>query len=85
MTRPLQKKRERFLDEEAAKKIWEKRGALARTLKGPQQFGLEVCEIFTGQQGQAGSAMKEMESRNQRTVDGLAARIRGDHEHPANR
>ncbi|HWX76075.1 MAG TPA: hypothetical protein VNY32_01290 [Candidatus Acidoferrales bacterium] len=39
--------------------------------EGAQQFGLEVCEIFAGQQGRAGSAMKEMESHGQQTVDAL--------------
>jgi len=78
MTRPVKKKRERFFVEEAAKimgKTWTI-GPDTETpdfviTEGQQQFGLEVCEIFTGQQGRTGSAMKEMESRNQRTVDGL--------------
>ena len=78
MTRPIKKKRERFLVEEAAKitgKTWTI-GPDTETpdfviTEGEQRFGLEVCEIFAGQQGQACSAMKEMESRNQRTVDGL--------------
>jgi hypothetical protein len=70
--------RERFFVEEAAKlmgKTWslgpDREHPDFLVTEGAQQFGLEVCEIFTGQQGRAGSAMKEMESNTQRAVDHL--------------
>ena len=78
MTRPLKKTRERFFGEQAAKCL-----GVAWTLgpdrerpdfivnEGEQQFGLEICEIFTGPQRRAGSAMKESESNNQRDLNRL--------------
>ena len=74
----LKKKRERFFAEEAAKlmgKTWslgpDREHPDFFVTDGAQQFGLEVCEIFTGRQGRAGSAMKEIESNTQRAVDAL--------------
>jgi hypothetical protein len=78
MTLPLKKNRERFFVEAAAKlmgKTWtlglDREHPDFLVTEGAQQFGLEVCEIFTGQQNKHGSAMKEMESRGQRAVDAL--------------
>ena len=78
MTLPLKKNRERFFVEAAAKlmgKTWtigpDREHPDFLVTEGAQQFGLEVCEIFAGQQGRAGSAMKEMESHGQQTVDAL--------------
>lgn len=74
----LKKKRERFFVEEAAKlmgKTWslgpDREHPDFFVTEGAQQFGLEVSEIFTGRQGRAGSAVKEMESNTQRAVDAL--------------
>jgi hypothetical protein len=77
MTIPLKKQRERCVEEAA--KLMNKTSNLGPDREHPdflviedvQQFGLEVCEIFTGQQGRAGSAMREMESHGQRAVDAL--------------
>jgi hypothetical protein len=78
MTTPLKKSRERFFVEAAAKlmkKTWtigpDREHPDFLVTEGAQQFRLEVCEIFTGRQGRAGSAMKKMESRGQRPVDDL--------------
>jgi hypothetical protein len=79
MILPLKKKnRERFFVE-AAEKLMGKTWTLGPdreipdflVTEGAQQFGIEVCEIFTGQQDRAGSAMKEAESHGQRAVDAL--------------
>src|ERR1700730_402683 len=74
----LKKKRERFFAEEAAKlmgKTWnlgpDREHPDFLVTEGAQQFGLEVSEIFTGRQDRAGSAMKEKESKAQRSVDAL--------------
>jgi hypothetical protein len=78
LTRPLKKKRERFFVEEAARflgKTWYLGGNREHpdfvVTDGGQQFGLEVCEIFMGPQGYAGSAMKAKESAKQRSVNAL--------------
>jgi hypothetical protein len=78
MTIPLKKNRERFFVEAAAKlmgKTWtigpDREIPDFLVTEGAQQFGLEVCEIFTGLQDERGSAMKEMESSAQRSVDAL--------------
>ena len=78
MSLPLKKNRERFFVDAAAKlmgKTWtigpDREHPDLLVTEGAQQFGLEVCEIFTEQQGRAGSAMKEMESHRQRAVDAL--------------
>lgn len=39
--------------------------------EGEQQFGLEVCDIFTGAQVEAGSCMKRKESETQRAVNAM--------------
>src|SRR5215469_1882854 len=69
MTRPTQKRRERFFVEQAGKllgKAWileeEREHPDFIVTEGEQRFGLEVCEIFTGPQDRAGSVMKRMES-----------------------
>jgi hypothetical protein len=78
MTRPTQKRRERFFVEQAAKllgKAW----ILAEDREHPdfiltedeKRFGLEVCEIFTGPQDRAGSAMKRTESGVHRQLEAL--------------
>ena len=74
----LKKKRERFFVAEAAKlmgKTWslgpDREHPDFLVTEGAQQFGLEVCEIFTGPQNKRGSAMKEIESNAQRAVDAL--------------
>lgn len=78
MTRPLQKEGERFFAERAAELLG-KRWCLGPdrehpdfiVTEGAQQFGLEVCEIFTGQQNDVGSHMKRKESETQRAVNAL--------------
>ena len=71
----MQKKRERFYVEEAAKllgKAWslaDGKNSDFLVTEGTQQFGLEVTQIFTGPQSRAGSAIKEIESNIQRSVD----------------
>jgi hypothetical protein len=74
----MKKNCERFFVEAAAKlmgKTWtigpDREHPDFLVTEGAQQFGLEVCEIFAGRQGRAGSAMKEMESHGQRAVDAL--------------
>lgn len=81
MTRPSQKKRERFLAEKAAECLGEtwSLGPDREDSKPPdfivtegvRHFGLEVHEIFTGQQNDAGSHMKREESETQRAVNAL--------------
>jgi hypothetical protein len=78
MTRPTQKRRERFLVEQAAKllcKTWvleaDREHPDFVVTEGEQHFGLEVCEIFTGQQDAAGSAMKRTESGVHRQLETL--------------
>lgn len=76
MTRLLQKEGERFFVERAAELLG-KRWRLGPdrehpdfiVTEGAQQFGLEVFEIFTGQQNDAGSHMKRKESETQRAVN----------------
>ena len=70
MTRPSTKRYERFLVEQAAKvlgKAWtvgpDRECPDFIVDEGPQQFGLEVVEIFTGSQGQKGSVMKRRDPR----------------------
>jgi hypothetical protein len=78
MTRPDQKRRERFFVEQAAKllgKIWilaeDREHPDFVVTEGDQRFGLEVCEIFTGPQDRAGSAMKRTESGAHRQIETL--------------
>jgi hypothetical protein len=78
MTQQLKKNRERFFAESAAslsRKSWD----LGADREGPdfvvtelkQQFGLEVCEVFTGPESRDGSAMKKTESKTARAIDAL--------------
>jgi hypothetical protein len=74
----LKKKRKRFFVEEAAKlmgRTWslgpDREHPDFLVTEGTQQFGLEVCEIFTGRLNKRGSAMKKIESNVQRDVDAL--------------
>ncbi len=78
MTRETQKRRERFFVEEAAKslgKTWDLEQDREHPdfviSDGAQRFGLEVCEVFMGPQGKAGSAMKQVESKIQRAINGF--------------
>jgi hypothetical protein len=78
MTRPTQKRRERFFVEQAAKllgKPWileeNREHPDFIVTEGEQRFGLEVCEIFAGPQGRAGSAMKRVESNLHREIEAL--------------
>ncbi|MEX0921411.1 MAG: hypothetical protein WDZ84_01430 [Rhodovibrionaceae bacterium] len=78
MTQPSKKQGERFFVEKAAELLG-KRWSLGPdretpdfvVTEGEQQFGLEVCEIFTGAQTNAGSHMKRRESDTQRAVNAL--------------
>jgi hypothetical protein len=78
MTRPTQKRRERFFVEQAAKLLGEtwileedREHPDFMITEGEQRFGLEVCEIFIGPQGRAGSAMKRTEAGVHRQLEGL--------------
>jgi hypothetical protein len=78
MTRPTQKRRERFFVDQAAKllgKTWileaDREHPDFIVTEGEQRFGLEVCEIFIGHQDQAGSVMKRTESRIHRQFEAL--------------
>jgi hypothetical protein len=78
MTRDLQKRRERFFAEEAARslgKAWD----LGSDREHPDfvvtesrlQFGLEVTELFMGPQGRSGSTFKAKESITQRSLNAM--------------
>jgi hypothetical protein len=78
LTRPFQKKQERFFAEEAARslgKTWNLGGDRENpdfvVTEGAQQFGLEVCDVFMGLQNRAGAAMKAKESATQRRMNAL--------------
>ena len=78
MTRPLQKSRERIFVEEAARllgKTWDlgddREHPDFMVVENGKRFGLEVTQIFSGPQGDAGSSLKASESKTQRTVNGL--------------
>lgn len=78
MTRQSQKEGERFFVERAAELLGKKwRLGPDRehpdfiATEGAQKFGLEVSEIFTGQQNNGGSHMKRTESETQRAVNAL--------------
>jgi len=78
MTHPSKKEGERFFVEKAAEllgKSWclgpDRENPDFIVTEGEQQFGLEVCEIFTGPQSKAGSHMKRKESETQRAVNAL--------------
>ena len=79
MTQPAQKEGERFFVEKAAKLLG-KRWCLGSDRENPdfivtegaEQFGLEVCEIFTGPQNRrSGARMKRAESETQRGLNAL--------------
>ncbi len=78
MTQPSQKEGERFFVEKAAEllgKGWcpgpDRENPDFIVTEGAEQFGLEVCEIFTGPQDEIGSHMKRAESETQRAVNAL--------------
>ena len=78
MTQPSKKEGERFFVEKAAEllgKTWclgpDRETPDFIVSEGEQQFGLEVCEIFTGAQSTAGSHMKRKESITQKAVSAL--------------
>jgi hypothetical protein len=72
------KRTERFFVERAAEllgKSWylgpDRESPDFIVTEGEQQFGLEVCDIFTGAQVEAGSCMKRKESETQRAVNAI--------------
>ncbi|MGH7053226.1 MAG: hypothetical protein ACREFA_05355 [Stellaceae bacterium] len=78
MAHQLKKTRERVFAEAATRllhKTWDLGADRERpdfvVTEGEQQFGLEVCEVFTGPQSQDGSAMKRVESNTSRAIDTL--------------
>jgi hypothetical protein len=78
MTLQSKKERERFFVEHAAETLGTTWILNANNehpdfivTEGAQRFGLEVCEIFTGQQGRAGSDMKRRESETQKAVNAV--------------
>lgn len=78
MTKSMQKKRERFFAEEAARllgKVW-KFGADREhpdfvVTEESKQFGLEITQIFIGPKGSGGSSLKAGEAKTQRSVNEL--------------
>ncbi len=75
MTIPLKKTHERNFVEEAAKRLgksWDigldRENPDFVIKEGDQQFGLEVCEIFTGQENRSGSINKKGESDRQQAI-----------------
>jgi hypothetical protein len=78
MTKPVQKKRERFFAEEAARLLgmaWDlgtdRENPDFVVTEGSEQFGLEIRQIFIGPQGSSGSSLKAAESKTQRIVNEL--------------
>ena len=79
MTRPAKKRHERFLVEQAAHllgKAWhigleDRENPDFLVTEGDHHFGLEVCEVFTGEQDESGSSMKKLESKKQKSIDEL--------------
>lgn len=77
MAQQLKKNRERFFAEAAAsllQKTWnlgDREQPDFVVTEGTEQFGIEVCEVFTGPQSRDGSAMKKMDSNTARTIDAL--------------
>jgi hypothetical protein len=74
VTRPAKKKRERFFAEEAANHLgraWhigpDRQHPDFVVTEGDQQFGLEICEIFTGEHDETGSSTKKRESNKQKS------------------
>lgn len=78
VTKPNQKRRERFFVEEAAKlsgKVWileeDREHPDFIVTEGQERFRLEVREIFIGAQDQAGSVIKREESGIHRQIEKL--------------
>lgn len=78
MTRPLQKSLERHFVEESARflgKSWnlglDREHPDFLVTEGQHQFGLEVCEIFTGQHNRGGSVRKMDQSETQRKINAV--------------
>jgi hypothetical protein len=78
MTRPTQKRRERFFVEQTARllaKTWKLEEDREHpdfiVTEGELRFGLEVREIFIGPQDRSGSAMKRTESGVHRQLEAL--------------
>jgi len=78
MTKAVQKRRERFYAEEAARRLGEPWDFGADrehpdfiVIDGNRKFGLEVTQIFVGSQDDAGSALKAAEAKTQRVVNKL--------------
>jgi hypothetical protein len=88
MTSKLQKAYERTFVEETAKHI----GATWRIQDGERpdfivsdgstKFGLEVTQIFTGEQDHSGSAMKTNESIRHKRIDGIRRAYQAVHDVP---
>ncbi len=79
MTRPAKKRHERFLVEQAANLLgrsWHidpenRENPDFVVTEGDHHFGLEVCEVFTGEQDETGSSTKKLESKKQKSIDEL--------------
>ena len=78
MTKSVQKKRERFFAEEAARllgKAWDlgtdREHPDFVVTEGSERFGLEITQIFVGPQGSNGSSLKAAETKTQRIVNEL--------------
>jgi hypothetical protein len=78
MTKPAQKREERFFAEEAARLLgiaWDlgidREHPDFVVMEGKEQFGLEVSQIFAGQQNSHGSSMKASEANTQRIINKL--------------
>jgi len=88
MTRKLQKARERSFVEEAAKHIgaaWDIEDGERPDfiiVEGAKKFGLEVTQIFTGQQNRSGATMKTGESTRLKRIDALRRAYQATHDVP---
>lgn len=79
MTRALQKVREKFIAEEAARLLGKNWHFVESNRECPDflmsedthEFGLEVCEIFAGISTKKGSKMRSQESSNQRDIEAV--------------
>ena len=76
----MKKQHERFFVEEVAKLLGEtwalgpdRESPDFIVTEGKKKFGLEVSEVFTGPQNQAGAKMKEKESKTQKDINTLRA------------
>ena len=77
----MNKHQERFFIEETGKflgKTWiigpDRESPDFLVEEGPQIFGLEVSEVFTGPKSRSGAQMKERESNTQKIIDALRAK-----------